>query len=193
MNAGHARTVLIVICFCALAAAPLAGCSNPAAPAGGTTSSGSMMGATVPSSGTDGYGASGGMMGQGGTGSTSYSSDGQRIYLTGVGSDGQTIPHTAPRVSQGALMMGGGGCGSCHGANGRGGTIRMMIGAAIKAPDITHAALVKAGFTDATIADAIRKGTDESGKPLKDAMPRWKMSDADLNATIAYLKVLGTQ
>ena len=30
-------------------------------------------------------------------------------------------------------------------------------------------------------------------KPLKDAMPRWQMSDADLNATIAYLKVLGSQ
>ena len=35
-------------------------------------------------------------------------------------------------------MMGGGGCGSCHGADGRGGTIRMMTGAGIEAPDITY-------------------------------------------------------
>jgi hypothetical protein len=55
----------------------------------------------------------------------------------------------------------------------------------IKAPDITYGALIKAGFTDATIRDAIRKGLDEAGKPLKDAMPRWQMNDADLSATIA--------
>jgi mono/diheme cytochrome c family protein len=66
----------------------------------------------------------------------------------------------------------------------------MMTGAAIKAPDITHGALIKAGFTDTTIGAAIRDGLDESGKPLDAAMPRWHMSDADLAATIAYLKVL---
>jgi mono/diheme cytochrome c family protein len=90
-------------------------------------------------------------------------------------------------------MMGGGGCGSCHGAHGRGGTLRMMTGTSIEAPDITYGALVKAGFTDATIRTAIRDGRDESGKPLKDAMPRWQMSDVDLGATIAYLKELGAQ
>jgi len=56
-----------------------------------------------------------------------------------------------------------------------------------------HFALIKAGFTDATIRAAIRNGLDETGKPLKDAMPRWQMSDPDLNAAIAYLKVLGAQ
>jgi mono/diheme cytochrome c family protein len=69
----------------------------------------------------------------------------------------------------------------------------MMTGTAIKAPDITYSALIKAGFKDATIRSAIRDGLDEAGKPLKDAMPRWQMSEADLNATIAYLKVLGAQ
>ena len=109
----------------------------------------------------------GGMMGGSGTGTNSYSSVGERIYLTGVGADGQRISRTAPAVSQGSLMMGGGGCGSCHGADGRGGTIKMMTGTAIEAPDITYDALVEEGFTDATIGQAIRDGLDESGKPLK--------------------------
>jgi len=181
------------MCLFAIGLALVAGCSNSRAPSGNTNTGGGMMGGSVPSSGVGGGGPSGGMMGGTSSGATSYSSDGQRIYLTGVGANGLDIPHTAPRVSQGALMMGGGGCGSCHAANGRGGTIRMMTGAAITAPDIRYAALVKAGFTDATIRSAIRDGLDEAGKPLKDAMPRWQMSDADLNATIAYLKVLGAQ
>ena len=90
-------------------------------------------------------------------------------------------------------MMGGGGCASCHEADGRGGTIKMMTGTAVKAPDVTYGALIGAGFTDATIRTAIRDGLDESGKPLDAAMPRWQMSDADLAATIAYLKELGAR
>ena len=90
-------------------------------------------------------------------------------------------------------MMGGGGCASCHGADGKGGTIRMMVGPAIKAPDVTYDALIKAGFADATIRKAIVDGLDESGKPLNQAMPRWRMSSTDLDATIAYLKELSSR
>ena len=73
----------------------------------------------------------------GGSGSNSYSSSGERIYLTGVGTDGLNIPHSASRVAQDSLMMSGGGCASCHGADGRGGKIKMMTGPAIEAPDVT--------------------------------------------------------
>ena len=69
----------------------------------------------------------------------------------------------------------------------------MMAGTAIEAPDITYDALVKEGFTDATIGRAVRDGLDESGKPLEDAMPRWQMSDADVGEVIAYLKQLSAQ
>jgi len=216
MNRLTLRTVLVV-CLGVLLVAALAGCSN-SAPTSGQSDSGNqngygnqgggMMGGTgsggaetsTPGGGTGGNGQGNGqgsgqgngtgMMG-GPSGSGNYSSVGERIWLSGVGSDGNEIVRSAPRVSQGALMMGGGGCGSCHAANGRGGTIRMMTGTEIKAPDVTYAALIKDGFTDATIGKAITEGLDESGKPLKDAMPRWQMSSADLDATIAYLKVLG--
>jgi cytochrome c oxidase subunit 2 len=133
------------------------------------------------------------MMGGGSGSTTSYASPGERLFLTGVGSDGQAIPHTASRVARSSLMMGGGGCASCHGAGGRGGTLRTMSGTAIQAPDVTYDALVKSGFTNATIQRAILSGLDESGKPLDAAMPRWQMSPADLGATIVYLKVLAAR
>ena len=190
----HRRLLMTVLAVClgALVMVIAAACSS-AGTSGGTTGTGMMGGGA--STGTQGGGSGSapgsGMMG-GGSGANTYSSVGQRIWLTGVGSDGREVARSAPRASLGALMMGGGGCGSCHGADGRGGTIRMMTGTAIVAPDVTYAALIKAGFTDATIRKAIRDRLDESGKPLKDAMPRWQMSDTDLDATIAYLKVLGS-
>ena len=190
----HRRLLVAVLAVClgALVVVVAAACSS-AGTSGGTAGTGMMGGgaSTGTQRGGSGSAPGSGMMG-GGSGASSYSSAGQRIWLTGVGSDGREIARSAPRVSLGALMMGGGGCGSCHGANGRGGTIRMMTGTAIVAPDVTYAALIKAGFTDATIRKAVRDGLDESGKPLKDAMPRWQMSDTDLDATIAYLKVLGS-
>lgn len=177
---------LLGLCVVTLMLALVAGCSTTNTSGTGQGSGGRMMGGSGSNTGS-----SGGMMGGSGTGS--YSSVGERIFLTGVGSDGQAIGRTAPAVSQGSLMMGGNGCGSCHSANGRGGKISMMSGVAIDAPDITYDALIKVGFTDATIGRAIREGVDESGEPLKDAMPRWQMSDADVAATIAYLKQLNTQ
>ena len=90
-------------------------------------------------------------------------------------------------------MMGGGGCASCHGIDGRGATIRMMAGTAVKAPDITYDALVEEGFTDAAIATAIRNRVDDKGERMDAAMPRWQMSATDVAATIAYLKVLSAR
>ena len=175
--------ITVAFCLAALAAAAIVGCSTSSSPGG--SNGGMMGGASSPAGG--GTAGAGGMMG-GGSGSTSYASPGERIFLTGVGSDGQAISHTASRVARSSLMMGGGGCASCHGADGRGGTLRTMSGAAIQAPDVTYDALVKSGFTEATIRRAILSGLDESGKPLDAAMPRWQMSPADLGATIAYLK-----
>ena len=181
-------TIATVVCMSALVLASLVGCASQNTPLGG---SGSVSPNGNNGGGTSSAGQGGGMMGGGGA--NNYSSVGERIYLSGVGSDGRDISRTAPRVSQGALMMGGGGCASCHAANGRGGTIRMMTGTAIKAPNVTYGPLIKNGFTDATIRKAITDGLDEAGKPLDVAMPRWQMSNADLDATIAYLKVLSTK
>lgn len=183
----HALVVVFAICLSTLATAAMVGCSSSDTSGGGSNSGGMMSNGRSSSSPGDG------MRGGSGSGANSYSSVGERIYLSGVGTDGQEFSRSAPRVSQGALMMSGRGCASCHGADGRGGTIKMMTGTAIKAPDVTYGALIVDGFTDATIRKAIRDGLDESGKRLDEAMPPWQMSDADLDATIAYLKELGAR
>jgi len=184
MVKNHHIQMMVAGAACALALTMLVACAAPNPPA---QTPGGMMG------GGQGTGATGQTGQPPSTGTDSYSSAGQRIWLTGVGADGKLIARSAPRTSQGALMMGGGGCASCHGANGRGGTVQMMMGPAIVAPDVTYAALIKAGFTETTIEQAITQGLDEAGKPLDESMPRWQMSTSDVQSTIAYLKVLGPQ
>jgi mono/diheme cytochrome c family protein len=118
-----------------------------------------------------------------------FTSVGEQIYLTGADTDGQEILSAAPRVAQGAIIMGGGGCAPCHGADGHGGRISVMT-ARIQSPNVTYGSLTKDGFTDETIRAAIRYGTDEKRGWLAEAMPRWQMTDADVDATLVYLKSL---
>jgi len=158
---GRPVLVLFVMCFGLLAMAAIGGCSIS----------------------SDGNSSGGGMMG-GGSNTTAHTSVNERIFLAGVGTDGHRIPHSAPHVFRGSLMMGGGGCASCHSADGQGGTIRMMARPTIEAPRITSDALIAEGFTAATPRRAIRDGLDEAGQPLDTAMPRWRMSVRDLHATI---------
>ncbi len=122
-----------------------------------------------------------------------YSSLGQQVFLTGVGSSGP-IPRTG-----GIGMMGSGGCATCHGEDGRGGRLGGMMRAGIDVPDIRYSTLTsphgeegttEPGWTDAQIAAAIREGKDPGGGTLSSYMPRWQMSDTDMNALIAYLKEL---
>ncbi len=131
-----------------------------------------------------------------------YASNGERIFFTGINDAGQRI-----RFSGGPawLWMRGGGCATCHGADGRGG-FPVMMGTQIP-PNITYRALTEgedkqegeeAGkepelYTDELIKRAITKGLEASGEPLDLTMPRWQMSEADLNDLIDYLKTLNTE
>ena len=74
-----------------------------------------------------------------------------------------------------------------------------MMFSTVDVPDIRYSTLMTAQsdngtttppWTDADIARAIRDGVEPSGQPLKAPMPRWAMSDADVQAVIAYLKEL---
>lgn len=196
----HTPAIAVAICLVALAVM-IIGCTSPDNSSVTPGDGGSRMG-------RDGQGSSGGpmdgdgqgtgsgnsgMMNQRGSNGGSYSSDGERIFLSGVGTDGGDIARSTPNGSGGAPMMSGGGCASCHGTDGRGSTVRSVGGTTIKAPNITYDALIEDGFTDATIAAAIRDGVDEKGEQIDAAMPRWQMSEADVDATIAYLKVLSTR
>ncbi|GAB4559692.1 MAG: hypothetical protein Kow0047_05720 [Anaerolineae bacterium] len=45
-------------------------------------------------------------------------------------------------------------------------------------------------YTEETLKRAIREGIDPAGNPLKWPMPRWQMSDEDLDDLVEYLKSL---
>jgi len=97
----------------------------------------------------------------------------------------------------GAMMA----CADCHGADGRGGTVSMMMGS-FEAPDVRYKVLTEprrgpeAGhaehspYDDATLRRAITEGVDPAGAALEFPMPRWQMSGEDLADLIAYLKTL---
>ncbi|NPE30907.1 cytochrome c [Methanococcoides sp. SA1] len=127
-----------------------------------------------------------------------FDSNGERIYYTGYNEEGQLIPTTGgPHW----LYVHGGSCASCHGVSGRGG-VPIMMGTDIPS-DIRYSTLtaededeVAGGhdehpaYTDETIKAAIRYGIEPDGEELDYTMPRWDMSDNDIEDLIDYLKTL---
>lgn len=120
-----------------------------------------------------------------------FASNGERIFYTGVGHAG-AIPRAGGQMMAAA-------CVNCHGADGRGGRIAMMMGFVIDVPDIRYTTLTSPseatsgtvpGWTETQIADAIRNGVEPGGKRLDPFMPRWDMDATDMKDTIDYLKEL---
>lgn len=147
----------------------------------------------------------GGMgMGMGGMGHqpapATFRSNGQRIFFTGTSASGRPITFEGGDMR---VQMHGGGCATCHGADGRGG-FRGMPYFWVVSPDIRGRTLLGNGhddektdnhgdhekYTEKTLARAIQEGIDPSGKSLHPTMPRWSMNPADLRDLIAYLRRL---
>lgn len=116
--------------------------------------------------------------------------DGARIYYTATDSAGRPITY------RGGMMMGMA-CANCHGPDGHGLATPMFV-----SPNITYKNLTDPGgmvetdgsregvYTDETIKRTITQGIDSEGNPLQWPMPRWRMSDGDLNNLIEFLKTL---
>ncbi|RJO61985.1 MAG: hypothetical protein C4542_05090 [Dehalococcoidia bacterium] len=120
-----------------------------------------------------------------GTGSLA---NGQNIFLTAVDSDGVHV------TAQGFAMMSRWfACADCHGQQGKGGTVYMMM-AQYEVPNITWPVLTGPDFvppfTVDTVKRAITDGKDEKGKALDPFMPRWSMSTQDLSDVVSYLQTL---
>jgi len=142
-----------------------------------------------------------GMMGSGMTGNAyskdSFSSNGERIYYTGIDSTGRRIGFEGGPMW---LYMSGGSCIDCHGTSGKGG-VPVMMGTAIPA-DLTNLFathshgnenMVMVPYTDDLLKRAITKGINANGDSLDPTMPRWYMPDNDLNDLLAYIKTLQTE
>lgn len=121
-----------------------------------------------------------------------YASNGETIYFTGVNDRGQQIPFTGgPHW----LYTYGGGCALCHGDDGRGGVSLMMLTEI--PPDIRYHHLIEEEhgegkehppYTDETIKQAITEGVEPDGEPMDLTMPRWQMSERDLDDLLEFLK-----
>lgn len=122
---------------------------------------------------------------------TSFSSEGERIYFTGISSSGEQI---RPVRGHHHMQMHGGSCATCHGADKQGGTI-MWPRFWVVAPALTEAALENehgdghdhASYAESSLKNAIVDGIGPDGEPLHDTMPRWRMSEESLNALVHYL------
>ncbi len=126
---------------------------------------------------------------------TGYRSNGEQIYLTATSQRGTPVTS-----DMGMGMMRGGmmTCASCHGPDGHGGRVRMMM-RVFEAPDIRYQILTSEEhgeemehepYTDEDIKRAITEGVEPDGKPLEWPMPRWTMSDEDLDDLLEFLKTL---
>jgi cytochrome c oxidase subunit II len=129
--------------------------------------------------------------------SRTFKSNGEQIYFTATSQRGTPITSD---LQMGMMGSGAVACASCHGPDGRGGQVQMMM-QTFDAPDIRYRTLTSEGmshgegedhppYTDETIKRAITQGVDPGGNSLKWPMPRWSMSDADLNDLLDYLKSL---
>ena len=126
--------------------------------------------------------------------SDQYVSNGQLIYFTARNERGERIPFEGGPMW---LYMRGGSCATCHGADGRGGA-PVMMGTEIPG-DIRYHHLLEEEheegeehppFTDELIERAITLGLDPAGEPLDQTMPRWRMSDQDLDDLLEFLRTL---
>ncbi len=119
----------------------------------------------------------------------SFTSNGQMIYFTATSSSGQPI------VPQGfTMMMHRIACVDCHGPEGKGGKVYLMM-QSFDVPNITWPALTMQHedhppYTEETLKQAITHGVDPASNQLEQFMPRWQMSAQDLNDLVNYIETL---
>jgi mono/diheme cytochrome c family protein len=130
----------------------------------------------------------------------SFETNGEQIYFTGVNKNGERIPYLdGPGTG---MMMGGYlSCASCHGPDGQGGEHFMHM-EVMNAPDIRWESLqheeeeehAEGDGHEGYDIDLFRKAVVDrqhpDGAPLSRDMPRWQMSDGDLEDLVEYLKSL---
>jgi mono/diheme cytochrome c family protein len=137
-------------------------------------------------------------------GGSGYTSNGERIYFTATSERGTRI-RSQGGSAFGGMMTGRQTCAACHRPDGKGG-VHWMHMQRMDAPDIRWKTLSSAnhGGHGETNGDehaepaydvtafqlAVMDGRSPGGERLSTDMPRWQMSDSDLDDLIAFLKTL---
>ncbi len=133
-------------------------------------------------------------------GLTPAESRGKIIYATGQNSSGRPVFYRLLSAGTNVFPAKGVFCASCHGLDGKGGRK-----GDVAAPDITYGGLSRPStvsassirqrppYTDALLARAIIQGLDSSGEQLSPLMPRWMLSESELQDLLTYLKHLGSK
>ncbi len=133
-----------------------------------------------------------------GGGSTSGTSGdvalGKTVYTKGTDQQGKEITRTTD-----VGVLGKDGCVTCHGDDAKGKSVDTSLGK-FDAPDIRWSVISKPipndegstdpGYDEATFAKAVRDGVDSAGGQLEAGMPKWQLTDPEVNGLIAYLKTL---
>lgn len=120
---------------------------------------------------------------------------GRRLYEEGTRADGTEVLARVGRdpapVPASVLP-----CASCHGPDGRGRPEGAVVPPSLRWRELTKAYGHVDGrrthppFDARTFARAVQEGVDPAGNPLDDAMPRYSLSRADLEALVAWLRRL---
>jgi cytochrome c oxidase subunit II len=119
---------------------------------------------------------------------------GETIFVEGTDALGTQITRTTE-----AGILSQTGCFACHGTDAKGRSIDTKLGQ-FDTPDIRWSVISQPfpndeGGTDpaydpTSFANAVREGIDSGGGQLDPVMPRWQLTDPEVNALIAYLQTL---
>jgi ABC-type branched-subunit amino acid transport system substrate-binding protein len=122
---------------------------------------------------------------------------GRQIYVRGSGSGKESITafmgDESMNIPATALP-----CASCHGEDGAGRSEGGVVPSDIrwetlsKAYGVTHeSGRSHPAYTESSLKRAITEGVDPAGNPILVAMPRYRMTESDLSALVAYMRGLG--
>lgn len=129
------------------------------------------------------------------SGLTASEARGKRIYLEGKSDSGVEIKALLSGSEVPASVLP---CGSCHGADGKGNPEGGVVPS-----DIRYEALSRnyqqanaqgrqhPPYDEKSLKRAISMGLDPAGNPLHPAMPKYQLTQADMEDLIAYLKKVG--
>ncbi|MDF1695910.1 MAG: ABC transporter substrate-binding protein [Saprospiraceae bacterium] len=122
---------------------------------------------------------------------------GKLIYTQGKRVSGTPIKASMSGANFDAMILP---CVNCHGEKGIGNAEGGIIPTPVRWSTLTQSYTIefkngrkRIAYTENTIGKVIKEGIDPSGNEIDKVMPRYELSDSDVEDLIAYFKVLGNE